>query len=100
MDITRIKINLHTFLAQDMTYLDLLSQGQRLCQLNKFEDALPVLEKALYKVCFLTKCVSLSVMLLIFRSFVDLKLFNNDATEISYCCNNVVMLQESRNVAI
>ncbi|KAL5249876.1 hypothetical protein ACHWQZ_G015816 [Mnemiopsis leidyi] len=33
-----------------MTYLDLLSQGQRLCQLNKFEDALPVLEKALYKV--------------------------------------------------
>ena len=37
-------------LARDMTYLDLLSQGQRLCQLNKFDDALPVLEKALYKV--------------------------------------------------
>ena len=33
-----------------MTYLDLLSQGQRLCQLGKFNDALPVLEKALYKV--------------------------------------------------
>jgi hypothetical protein len=58
-------ITYFTFLAQDMTYLDLISQGQRLCQLNKFEDALPVLEKALYKVSFIfTHYMSMKVIII------------------------------------